>query len=362
MSRLICSFCSHGNPEGSKFCNECGSPLHLVPCTQCEAINNESDARCSRCGAPLSAVAIEQVAEGSALAAEIAQAEPGGAISSVPIALADHLDEFPWDPRVKAERAHAAVEERALSSADAHAVAEAVAVVDADAVAEAEAVPESNSLADGRPDEAAPEPYRRSRVDYDEGRRPRARAVLLAAALLGVAAVVYWPDADHMRPADAPETSAAPASTAIEPARGPEAQAPAAGMPTESREAASSAQPVADPAQPVADTSPSSANPPEGAVTEPPTASADTASRAAVSPPESADVPAPASRQTVKAVALKGGADKGHGVGDARRRTSAHARTKEQAERDALATQRLIARDLGVAPRASPDSPTAPAP
>jgi hypothetical protein len=36
---------------------------------------------------------------------------------------------------------------------------------------------------------------------------------------------------------------------------------------------------------------------------------------------------------------------------------SAQVRTKEQAERDAIATQRLIARELANAPRAEPTPP-----
>src|SRR5215471_9532148 len=32
---LLCRFCDHYNPAGAKFCNDCGSPLHLKPCEQC---------------------------------------------------------------------------------------------------------------------------------------------------------------------------------------------------------------------------------------------------------------------------------------------------------------------------------------
>ena len=51
MSSPFCRFCSHGNPSGAKFCNECGSPLHLRPCPRCEAVTDSSAGRCHQCGA-----------------------------------------------------------------------------------------------------------------------------------------------------------------------------------------------------------------------------------------------------------------------------------------------------------------------
>ena len=47
-----CAFCGHDNPVSAKFCNECGSPLHLALCP-CGAINEVTDTRCHECGAPL---------------------------------------------------------------------------------------------------------------------------------------------------------------------------------------------------------------------------------------------------------------------------------------------------------------------
>jgi len=44
-----CPFCEHRNPAGAKFCNECGSPLHLTPCGDCGAVNNVTDTHCWRC-------------------------------------------------------------------------------------------------------------------------------------------------------------------------------------------------------------------------------------------------------------------------------------------------------------------------
>ena len=46
-----CLFCSHSNPARAKYCNECGSPLHLKPCKECDAINNAAAEACYKCGA-----------------------------------------------------------------------------------------------------------------------------------------------------------------------------------------------------------------------------------------------------------------------------------------------------------------------
>ena len=48
-----CPFCTHSNPAGARFCNECGSPLHLLPCEHCGAVNDVLSRDCYRCGAPL---------------------------------------------------------------------------------------------------------------------------------------------------------------------------------------------------------------------------------------------------------------------------------------------------------------------
>jgi hypothetical protein len=45
-----CPFCKHANPAGAKYCNDCGSPLHLKPCSQCEAINDQVASNCYSCG------------------------------------------------------------------------------------------------------------------------------------------------------------------------------------------------------------------------------------------------------------------------------------------------------------------------
>src|SRR3569833_3304295 len=50
MALASCHFCTHGNPAGSKFCNQCGSPLDLKPCAKCEAMNHVAVDRCYQCG------------------------------------------------------------------------------------------------------------------------------------------------------------------------------------------------------------------------------------------------------------------------------------------------------------------------
>jgi ribosomal protein L40E len=47
----VCSFCDHHNPAAAKFCNDCGSPLHLKPCNRCHAVNHQAATNCQQCGA-----------------------------------------------------------------------------------------------------------------------------------------------------------------------------------------------------------------------------------------------------------------------------------------------------------------------
>ena len=48
-----CPACSHANPAGARFCNECGSPVGLDECPKCDAINDRENAACYKCGAPM---------------------------------------------------------------------------------------------------------------------------------------------------------------------------------------------------------------------------------------------------------------------------------------------------------------------
>jgi hypothetical protein len=68
MASSRCRFCGHDNPGGAKFCNDCGSPLHLKPCPQCEAINNQVADHCYQCGFSLAGVATDTASVESASA------------------------------------------------------------------------------------------------------------------------------------------------------------------------------------------------------------------------------------------------------------------------------------------------------
>ena len=48
---VACPFCERINPPDSRFCNDCGAPLYLVPCFRCGAVNDPTAPKCHQCGA-----------------------------------------------------------------------------------------------------------------------------------------------------------------------------------------------------------------------------------------------------------------------------------------------------------------------
>ena len=50
---LLCPSCDHVNPEGSKFCNQCGMPVDFWECAFCQAINDGAAKLCYKCGSSL---------------------------------------------------------------------------------------------------------------------------------------------------------------------------------------------------------------------------------------------------------------------------------------------------------------------
>ena len=53
---MICSSCQTDNPEGKRFCGDCGTPL-AAGCPRCGAVNPEGKRFCGDCGAPLDPLA-----------------------------------------------------------------------------------------------------------------------------------------------------------------------------------------------------------------------------------------------------------------------------------------------------------------
>lgn len=50
MLTLQCLWCDHRNQAGSNFCNACGTPLYLRPCTHCDTVNQRAAVHCRNCG------------------------------------------------------------------------------------------------------------------------------------------------------------------------------------------------------------------------------------------------------------------------------------------------------------------------
>jgi hypothetical protein len=89
----LCFFCGHTNPAEAKFCNECGSPLHLKPCKQCDAINDATARICYRCGELHPAlVSVADTASMAPAAATAAGSTPRGEHPSLPESVAPSDD------------------------------------------------------------------------------------------------------------------------------------------------------------------------------------------------------------------------------------------------------------------------------
>src|SRR6267143_1190223 len=55
---MHCSACRAENPEGLKFCNQCGTPLKsMARCAKCGFVNAPGARFCGDCGAPVDSVA-----------------------------------------------------------------------------------------------------------------------------------------------------------------------------------------------------------------------------------------------------------------------------------------------------------------
>jgi hypothetical protein len=287
MSGLACNFCSHGNPEGSKFCNECGSPLHLTLCSRCEAINPVSAKICYQCDAPLSSGDPEQIAVPPTELTEIAQGAEKAPTrdDAVPISLAEYLE----DPRAISHE----------SQTTSH---------------------------DGRATYA--------------GRNPnRALWFFLVVALVVVAGAAYWMSVDPTHWLDLRTMIGGAGTAAPEPASSAP-NAPAQNADTPSRPPPGDSLPSAGPL-------PSSA----GSSESPATVGESISPSADVQPPtaehasESADTQAPFPAGAAESTNRR--------AAGTTPRPATSGRTKDQAERDAIATRRLIEREVVDSPPAN---------
>ena len=393
MSRLACIVCGLSNPEGSKLCTRCGSPLDLRLCYRCESINTLSATQCSQCGAPLLS-ALEEVPTHPAATTEASQrAENAFAtVGSVPVVLAERLEAAASDRSASAHGLHAPVDEPPPFEAG-HPLADLASVesvstvepggyideppspatafepsaVDQPASRAAVFTGEAARAVDDPPSPPAAfpgepagrgekEPWSRFGGDgriYSERSRNRASGFLLVALLVAAVGAIYWVTEGARRPPAADTASRGGSTTAPQPA----SSAPANPQPSTNP---SGTQQVPD-AAPRGVSSDSSASPPT--TVESTSSSAETSPPATVQTSEGAATQASTATGTTESV--DGGAAKttnAPATGDTRRRTVAPQRTKEQAERDAIATQRLIERQFDASSRAGSASNPPPGP
>ena len=346
--RLPCNFCTHDNPEGSRFCNACGSPLNLTQCSSCEAINSVSAEECFQCGAPLSQDTGELATSPVALTETVQSSESAPAKGDrVPIAFAESLE-------ARSVHSHVASHEPEATGDDQPSLAAALT-----------ADPASHD------DDRALSPPDVGRATYS-GRNPSHVVGFLVVVFVAIAGAVigasYWMSVKSTQPPDprtvmdgartaapepAPSTPAAP-QAADSPIGSPTPDSPPTTVLVPST-AGSSQSPatVGESISPGAEEGHSTTGASKSATTT--SLRADIAPRAAGQAPESVSAETPL--RTEAAESVDGGTPK---TGKARatndsNRTLTRSRTREQAERDADATRRLVARELADSPSGSND-------
>ena len=341
MVHVYCNFCTHGNPDGSKFCNECGAQLNLAPCSRCDAVNTASARLCFQCGALLSSAFTEwSVPAGWSPAS-------GGAAGSATSSMASVASvESPWVDHGTTSVALADAPEPLPA---ARPFAESGAIhASADDDAFVEAAPFVESAGDSDETSLAPSPG--GRPDYPEHHSRRAHGILLAILVVAVAGGGYWLSVNPMRADDQRATTAPSTSAQEHVSSAPAAPAPTADTAVEVRDS-----PARDPVATTASTPPAPATPDASGAGEPEPSHENATSAPAASTPAPVEAQVPVTTPPAPSPVGTPPRTNARVVADAQRRAATTARTREQAERDAIATRRIIARDLADNPRTDLD-------
>lgn len=337
MSSVSCHFCHQANPEASKFCNQCGSPLDLKPCPQCEAMNHVAVSQCHQCGtafpmADASAIDEASPAVGDASAARdvVRAARTTAAGDSIPVALSTRID---------AGAESAGAQRSGMASA----------------------APLERSAAPYTGPAASPEPIGIPAADVrsPQWRTPR-RSGAPYAALVGVAvcviagatyyayearllpaAIMDWPRAGATKDAASSVTTSPLPATEM-----PASAGPATTTTPEAPNAATIAPAVRPPAAPPPGPAMAPAPRPQSATGTAQSRSAEPASAEQSPTANQSSRTAPLDASAPAASAGSAASDDTRASPRTARSTTRHGNAPSQADKDALATQRLIERDL----------------
>ena len=338
-SKPQCHFCAHDNPAGSKYCNDCGSPLDLKPCPGCEAMNHVSAERCYQCGASfpadyaLEAAEVGAAANGvSASVAPPSRAEPGTR-STIPMAFAGR-------PKTMQAPA-AATQRRGVRAAEPQQRDPACIELPEPVGASGPWAAAGESATDPRRGHAVPS-HRRNGAAY---------GMLAGVLLCAIAGAAYYAHESglSLRIVSATEPSGDP------PAAAAKVAAPVAQPSTETAATAATPQGVAPDVS-----APTLRQPaPSTGTSASPTTS--TASAPTVAPPPSRVRAASAPVQASGAAEVD--ESNAQASPESPNTAARHGSTRQRVDRDALATQRLIERDLagflppGNTPQSAPRQP-----
>jgi hypothetical protein len=87
---MICPNCQQSNPEGAKFCNQCGTKLP-APCPNCGHQNPSGAKFCNNCGAALDATN-RRAAGSGASPVSVVSSQPDNLRRFIPQELANKLE------------------------------------------------------------------------------------------------------------------------------------------------------------------------------------------------------------------------------------------------------------------------------